>query len=55
MSRSSPVTIQRNGVVSVITIDNPPVNALSQSVREGLMRCLDEAISDFDSKAIVNQ
>ena len=53
MSRSSPVTIQRNGAVSVITIDNPPVNALSQSVREGLMRCLDEAISDSDSKAIV--
>jgi len=55
MSRSSPVTIQRNGVVSVITIDNPPVNALSQSVREGLMRCLDEAISDSDSRSIVIQ
>ncbi len=55
MSRSSPVTIERNGVVSVITIDNPPVNALSQSVREGLMRCLDEAISDSDSRSIVIQ
>ncbi len=53
MSRSSPVTIERSGVVSVITIDNPPVNALSQSVREGLMRCIDEANSDSDTKSMV--
>ncbi len=53
MSRSSPVTIERNGVVSIITIDNPPVNALSQSVREGLMVCVEEANSDPETKSIV--
>jgi len=53
MSRSSPVTIERNGVVSVITIDNPPVNALSLSVREGLMVCVEEANSDPETKSIV--
>ncbi len=53
MSRSSPVTIDRKDAVSVITIDNPPVNALSQSVREGLMACVDEANSDSETKSIV--
>ncbi len=52
MSRSSPVKIERNGVVAVITIDNPPVNALSQRVREGLMVCIEEANSDPESKSI---
>jgi 3-hydroxyacyl-CoA dehydrogenase len=53
MSRSSPVTIERNGVVSIITIHNPPVNALSQHVREGLLLCIDEANSDSETQAIV--
>ncbi len=53
MSRSTPVTIAREGAVSVITIDSPPVNALSQSVREGLMTCLDQATSDPQTKSIV--
>ena len=55
MSRSSPVTIDRAGVVSIISIDNPPVNALSQSVREGLMYCIQEANSTADTKSIVIQ
>ncbi len=53
MSRSSPVTIARKGAVSIIEIDNPPVNALSQSVREALMACVDEANSDSKTKSIV--
>jgi 3-hydroxyacyl-CoA dehydrogenase len=53
MSRSSPVTIDRAGVVSIISIDNPPVNALSQSVREGLLRYVEDANSDADTKSIV--
>ena len=53
MSRSSPVTIERKGVVSIITIDNPPVNALSQNVRKGLMQCLEEAVSDAETRSIV--
>jgi len=49
----SPVSIERHGAVSVITIDSPPVNALSQAVREGLMKHLDAAEADDDCKAIV--
>ena len=29
-----------------LTIDNPPVNALSQAVRAGLVDCIDEAEKD---------
>ena len=53
MSRSRSVKIERNGAVSVITIDNPPVNALSLSVRAGLMDCVEEANSDSDTNSIV--
>lgn len=47
------VSIERQGITSVITIDHPPVNALSQSVREGLMNCLEQAGADPETKAIV--
>jgi 3-hydroxyacyl-CoA dehydrogenase len=49
----SAVSLIRHGAVSVITIDNPPVNALSQNVREGLMRFIEEAEVDDDCQAIV--
>ena len=49
----SPVSLKRHGAVSVITIDNPPVNALSQAVREGLVTCVDAAEADDECKAIV--
>ncbi|MEX2123831.1 MAG: 3-hydroxyacyl-CoA dehydrogenase NAD-binding domain-containing protein [Woeseia sp.] len=49
----SPVNLARHGRVSVITIDNPPVNALSQAVRRGLVDCLDEAEADASARAIV--
>ena len=32
-----PVPIERDGAVAVLTVDNPPVNALSQAVRAGLL------------------
>ena len=44
----SPVSIAREGDVSVITVDNPPVNALSQAVRQGLVECIDEILLQFD-------
>jgi 3-hydroxyacyl-CoA dehydrogenase len=47
------VTIESRGVVSVITVDNPPVNALSQGVRDGLMRHVAEADADDACAAIV--
>jgi 3-hydroxyacyl-CoA dehydrogenase len=49
----NPVSLKRHGAVSVISIENPPVNALSQPVRQGLMECFDEAEADAGSTAIV--
>ena len=40
----SVVTIAREGNIAVVTIDNPPVNALSQAVRQGLV----DAVSALD-------
>ncbi len=42
----------RDGIL-VLTIDNPPVNALSHSVRAGLQEELAKAKSDAGIKAIV--
>jgi len=53
MTRSSPVTIERIGAVSLITIDHPPVNALSQNVREGVKQSIKDANSDDETKAVV--
>ena len=49
----SSVSLERHGAVSVITIDNPPVNALSQAVREGIVSCIDAAETDGECEAIV--
>ena len=34
---TSLVSLARQDGIAVITIDNPPVNALSQAVRQGLL------------------
>jgi len=47
------VRLQIEGDVSVVLIDNPPVNALSQAVREGVMRELAVAGADDGVRAIV--
>ncbi len=49
----SPVTWKRRGRIGVITVDNPPVNALAHPVREGLLRCFQEASSDPEVLALV--
>jgi len=49
----STVSVESIGEVSVIRVDNPPVNALSQAVREGLMKYVEEADADENCKAIV--
>lgn len=49
----SPVRLEKRGAIALITIDNPPVNALSQSVREGLWRAIVEADEDAAVGAIV--
>lgn len=48
----SPVSYSRYGRVGVIRIDNPPVNALGQGVRQGLLDALGDALSD-DGAAVV--
>jgi len=37
------VDYRQAGDIAILTIDNPPVNALSLAVREGLMQALDRA------------
>jgi 3-hydroxyacyl-CoA dehydrogenase len=49
---SSPVNYTLTGNIGVITVDNPPVNALSQAVRQGLLDALNAAESDT-SEAIL--
>jgi 3-hydroxyacyl-CoA dehydrogenase len=41
------------GRVGVITVDNPPVNALGHAVRVGLVQALDKALADPACAAIV--
>ncbi|XQU07157.1 enoyl-CoA hydratase/isomerase family protein [Halomonas sp. LY9] len=47
------VHYQRHGEVGVISIANPPVNALSQAVRSGLLSALKEGLADQQAKALV--
>jgi 3-hydroxyacyl-CoA dehydrogenase len=49
----SQVSIARHDGVAIVSIDNPPVNALSHAVRDGLMQCIDEAVADNAVTAIV--
>jgi 3-hydroxyacyl-CoA dehydrogenase len=50
---SDTVRYERRGAIAVITVDNPPVNALSASVREGLADSLAKATADPEVKAMV--
>ena len=47
------VDLDRRGRVAVLTVNNPPVNALSQHVRHGLDEGLKKAIADQAVSAIV--
>jgi len=44
---------QIHGDVAVITMDNPPVNGLGLSTRQGIVRALEQANNDAAVKAIV--
>jgi 3-hydroxyacyl-CoA dehydrogenase len=50
---SDVVSYELKGRIGVITVNNPPVNALSQAVRSGLEECLAEANADDGAEAIV--
>jgi 3-hydroxyacyl-CoA dehydrogenase len=47
------VDLDRRGRVAVLTVNNPPVNALSQHVRQGLLEGVKQAIGDSGVQAIV--
>src|SRR5215472_1533900 len=54
MTAINPVTdLSRDGEVAVITLNSPPVNALSAAVRDGLHDGFTQAIADTSVKAIV--
>ena len=46
-------TIEKDGNISIITLNSPPVNALSAPVREGLHKGITEARNDGESEAII--
>lgn len=50
---SDVVTLERQGAVAVITVNNPPVNALGIAVRLGLQSSFQAAEADPEVKAIV--
>src|SRR6202035_5594980 len=49
----NPVSLRRDGNVAIITIDNPPVNALRHGVRKGIRDCVVAARDDAGVDAIV--
>src|SRR5229473_3625277 len=47
------VTFEKQGQVGVITVNNPPVNALSQGVRQGLLDGITKGLADAGVSAMV--
>ena len=50
---SEVVTYNREGVIGVITVNYPPVNALGQAVRAGLVAALEQGQNDADAKVLL--
>ena len=50
---SDPVTLSKSGTIAIVEINNPPVNALGQAVREGLSDAVRQAEADPEVTAIV--
>src|SRR3981189_633216 len=47
------VKLERHDVVAIVTVNSPPVNALSAAVRGGILECIKSAIADPEIRAIV--
>ncbi|MDA0662832.1 MAG: 3-hydroxyacyl-CoA dehydrogenase NAD-binding domain-containing protein [Proteobacteria bacterium] len=47
------VKFSKQGSIGIITVDNPPVNALSPGVPEGIIECVNKGNADPDVKAMV--
>ena len=52
MSEPVAVTYAVRDGIAVLTIENPPVNALSQAVRAGIIASLDKADADFSQVVV---
>src|SRR5260221_7740674 len=50
---SEVVDLEKRGSVGIITVDSPPVNALSQRVRSGLAKQLAAALEDPEVRSVV--
>jgi 3-hydroxyacyl-CoA dehydrogenase len=50
---SDPVDFSKQGAIGVITINNPPVNALSQAVRKGIHEGVEQGLADDEVTAMV--
>lgn len=50
---SEVVKLERHDEVGIVTVDSPPVNALSAAVRGGILECVKAAIADPAIKGIV--
>ena len=50
---SDVVKLERHDVVAIVTVNNPPVNALSAAVRGGILENIKSAVADAEVKAIV--
>lgn len=50
---SDVVSFAKEGSIGLITVNNPPVNALSQAVRAGIKESVEKGIADPDVKAMV--
>jgi 3-hydroxyacyl-CoA dehydrogenase len=47
------VKLERHDTIGVVTVNSPPVNALSAAVRGGILECMKAAIADPEIKGIV--
>jgi 3-hydroxyacyl-CoA dehydrogenase len=50
---TNPISTRRHGDVLIIESNNPPVNALSASVRQGLVEAIEQGEADDKVKAVV--
>ncbi|MES0864270.1 3-hydroxyacyl-CoA dehydrogenase NAD-binding domain-containing protein [Ruegeria sp. SCPT10] len=47
------VSVSSQGAIAVVTIDNPPVNAINQAVRQGLLDALRQTGEDASVQAVI--
>ena len=48
---TSPVSYSRRGAIGIVTVNNQPVHALSQAVRQGIQASVNEGAADAEASA----